>query len=159
MCSVARQDPQRARDNGHSSLLPHHPNRERIRHRRSATTAARRGPCWRHAAEPITIARLDPDWVRRAAAPDGPASLNGPPNRLESALADRYRLERELGTGGMAIVYLARDVRHDTKTKQALRKASERKPFAENARDAGAATRSRPQPAISAATRSTSRTS
>lgn len=29
------------------------------------------------------------------------------------ALADRYRVERELGTGGMATVYLAYDVRHD----------------------------------------------
>ena len=32
---------------------------------------------------------------------------------LFSALADRYRIERELGQGGMAIVYLAHDLRHD----------------------------------------------
>ncbi len=33
--------------------------------------------------------------------------------RLGRALADRYRLERELGAGGMATVYLAHDLKHD----------------------------------------------
>jgi serine/threonine-protein kinase len=33
--------------------------------------------------------------------------------RLSRALADRYRIERELGRGGMAVVFLARDLRHD----------------------------------------------
>src|SRR5216110_3641878 len=32
--------------------------------------------------------------------------------QLQAALADRYALERELGRGGMATVYLARDLRH-----------------------------------------------
>jgi serine/threonine protein kinase len=36
-------------------------------------------------------------------------------DRLTAALADRYRIERELGQGGMATVYLAHDVRHDRK--------------------------------------------
>jgi hypothetical protein len=34
---------------------------------------------------------------------------------LAAALADRYRIERELGTGGMATVYLAHDLKHDRK--------------------------------------------
>ena len=33
--------------------------------------------------------------------------------RLAAALADRYVVERELGAGGMATVYLARDIKHD----------------------------------------------
>ncbi len=32
---------------------------------------------------------------------------------LTAALADRYRIERELGAGGMATVYLAHDLKHD----------------------------------------------
>src|SRR6476620_12258716 len=35
--------------------------------------------------------------------------------RLTTALADRYRIERELGQGGMATVYLAADIKHDRK--------------------------------------------
>ena len=34
-------------------------------------------------------------------------------SRLSAALADRYRIERELGAGGMATVYLAQDLKHD----------------------------------------------
>ncbi len=34
-------------------------------------------------------------------------------SRLTAALADRFAIERELGQGGMATVYLARDQKHD----------------------------------------------
>jgi serine/threonine-protein kinase len=35
--------------------------------------------------------------------------------RLRASLADRYTIERELGAGGMATVYLAQDLKHDRK--------------------------------------------
>jgi serine/threonine-protein kinase len=34
-------------------------------------------------------------------------------DKLRTALNERYRIEREIGSGGMATVYLARDLRHD----------------------------------------------
>jgi eukaryotic-like serine/threonine-protein kinase len=39
--------------------------------------------------------------------------VSAPPGRLSSALADHYRLERELGSGGMATVWLAQDLKHE----------------------------------------------
>ncbi len=39
--------------------------------------------------------------------------MTPPLDRLVSALSDRYRIERELGQGGMATVYLAQDLKHD----------------------------------------------
>ncbi len=35
--------------------------------------------------------------------------------RPTAALADRYAVQRELGSGGMATVYLAHDIKHDRK--------------------------------------------
>ena len=34
-------------------------------------------------------------------------------DRLNAALTDRYQIESEIGSGGMATVYLAQDLRHD----------------------------------------------
>ena len=36
-------------------------------------------------------------------------------DRLKAALSERYTVERELGAGGMATVYLAHDIKHDRK--------------------------------------------
>src|SRR5690242_10649996 len=55
-----------------------------------------------------------------APAADEPHIGSPPPmtqnrSRLAAALADHYRIERELGAGGMATVYLAQDLKHDRK--------------------------------------------
>ena len=41
--------------------------------------------------------------------------MTPPQQRLEAGLAGRYTIERELGQGGMAVVFLAYDLRHDRK--------------------------------------------
>jgi Tol biopolymer transport system component len=46
---------------------------------------------------------------------DSSYGVSDPKDRLAAALADRYRIERELGAGGMATVYLAEDLKHDRK--------------------------------------------
>jgi serine/threonine-protein kinase len=36
-------------------------------------------------------------------------------DRLKAVLTDRYAIEREIGSGGMATVYLAEDLKHERK--------------------------------------------
>ncbi|MFL5403461.1 MAG: protein kinase domain-containing protein [Gemmatimonadales bacterium] len=42
-------------------------------------------------------------------------TLPAVPDRLRAAVADRYRIEEEIGRGGMASVYLAEDLKHGRK--------------------------------------------
>src|SRR5207247_5117107 len=49
---------------------------------------------------------------RRAIAWD---AMSDALERLGAALAEHYTIEREVGAGGMAAVYLARDLKHDRK--------------------------------------------
>ena len=39
--------------------------------------------------------------------------MNDTLDRLKTALSDRYAIQEEVGAGGMATVYLARDLKHD----------------------------------------------
>ncbi len=41
--------------------------------------------------------------------------MSDPVSRLNAALEGRYAIERELGEGGMATVYLADDLKHERK--------------------------------------------
>ncbi len=50
--------------------------------------------------------------------------------RLKAALADRYAIERELGSGGMATVYLAEDLKHHRKVAIKVLRPNSRPPSA-----------------------------
>ena len=41
--------------------------------------------------------------------------MTDPITRLNAALEGRYRVEREIGEGGMAVVCPAEDLRHETR--------------------------------------------
>src|SRR5687767_2467285 len=64
----------------------------------------RPGRCWHRANGSVSIWRN----VTSVAS-----TLTDSLERLTLALAGRYRVDRELGAGGMATVYLADDVKHD----------------------------------------------
>jgi len=48
--------------------------------------------------------------------------MSDPLNELSSAHSDRYRIEQEIGSGGMAHVYLAQDLKHDRQVALGMKK-------------------------------------
>ena len=66
-----------------------------------------------HARNPESGMALSPATGHISASPSHTGEIVTVPAGLRDALRDRYVLERELGRGGMATVYLAHDLRHD----------------------------------------------
>ena len=56
--------------------------------------------------------RVNPQFPADSSRPNPGHRVAEVPAALAGALQDRYRIERELGAGGMATVYLAQDLRH-----------------------------------------------
>jgi serine/threonine protein kinase len=55
----------------------------------------------------------DRNYAQTFHAPTPKPAMTEPVSRLQQTLADRYRIERALGKGGMATVYLAENLKHD----------------------------------------------
>jgi serine/threonine protein kinase len=53
--------------------------------------------------------------------------------QLRDALADRYRIDHEIGAGGMATVYLAEDLKHRRRVALKVLRALHRAPDRERA--------------------------
>ncbi len=112
--------PQPSRD---ARLPPHCSDRSEPRPRRSRGLRSKLAPTRPHDhIEPLPSSqRTTPNRARRrrseavCAILERRLPLTNTPARLTAALSDRYRLERELGQGGMATVYLAEDLRHGRK--------------------------------------------
>src|SRR5690348_5506859 len=99
MSSFPPRTPGRIRASQRARTVPRSPSRC-TRRRRDGSSPGGRGPR---------------SSLRRGHAPHAPPPSSMIDAALRSALADRYRIEREIGAGGMATVYLAEDLKHRRK--------------------------------------------
>src|SRR6185436_3535713 len=76
-------------------------------------TACASDPALRDQLQRLLHAAEHGDHTFEQPAPQRYARLFVEGDAAPDALGDRYQIDRELGRGGMAIVYLARDLKHD----------------------------------------------